>query len=95
MDQKGPKITRISERTILADETVLWGIPGALCSAGFYPGDPFCNDAECNFDNGGCCIFVIYFNRGIFFGNLLQNVWHRLLLNVSLTYLSTKLNEYS
>ena len=29
------------------------------CSAGFYPGDPFCNDAnnnaECNYDNGACC----------------------------------------
>ena len=36
-----------------------WGIPGSPCSAGFYPGDPFCNDennnAECNFDNGACC----------------------------------------
>jgi hypothetical protein len=38
---------------------VRWGIPGSPCSAGFYPGDPFCNDAnnnaECNFDNGACC----------------------------------------
>ena len=42
-----------------ADETARWGIPGLSCSAGFYPGDPFCNDennnAECNFDNGACC----------------------------------------
>ena len=35
------------------------GNSGSPCSAGFYPGDPFCNDennnAECNFDNGACC----------------------------------------
>ena len=37
------------------DETVR----GSPCSAGYYPGDPFCNDAnnnaECNYDEGACC----------------------------------------